>query len=56
MFREEVRKAEFLLFIMIFIVSIIAGLQCSVHFPLYSKGTQSHTCTGSLFARDHAAS
>lgn len=27
---------------MICIFSIIAGLQCSVNFPLYSKVTQSH--------------
>ena len=29
-------------FFMIFIVSVIAGLQCSVNFLLYSKVTQSH--------------
>ena len=29
---------------MIFIVSITAGVQCSVHFLLYSKVTQSHIC------------
>ena len=29
--------------IMIFIVSITAGLQCSVHFLLYSKVTPAHT-------------
>ena len=29
-------------FFMIFIFSIIAGLQCSVSFLLYSKVTQSH--------------
>ena len=29
-------------FIMIFIFSIIAGLQCSVNFLLYGKVTQSH--------------
>lgn len=29
---------------MIFIFSIIAGLQCCVKFLLYSKVTQSHMC------------
>ena len=34
---------SFIIFLMIFIFSIVAGLQCSVRFLLYSKGTQSHT-------------
>ena len=35
-------------FIMIFIFSIIAGLQCSVNFLLYSKINQSHVCIHSF--------
>ena len=32
----------FYVFLMVFIFSVIAGLQCSVNFLLYSKVTQSH--------------
>ena len=35
-------SSSFLFFLMIFIFSIKAGLQCSVSFLLYSKETQSH--------------
>ena len=35
---------------MIFIFSIIAGLQCSVNFLLYSKVTQSHIHVYILFS------
>ena len=35
--------------LMIFIFSIIVGLQCSVNFLLYSKVTQSHTYIYILF-------
>ena len=33
-----------------FIFSIIAGLQCSVHVLLYSKLTQLHICVYILFS------
>ena len=35
-------ETSYLVNLMIFIFSIIVGLQCSVSFLLYSKGTQSH--------------
>ena len=41
-------------FIMIFIFSIIACLQCSVNFLLYSKVTQLHTHVYIFFSRYHA--
>ena len=46
-----VHSSFFLNFIMIFIFSIIASLQCSVHFLLFSKGTQSHIHVYILFSR-----
>uniref|UniRef100_A0A8W4FNZ0 Uncharacterized protein n=1 Tax=Sus scrofa TaxID=9823 RepID=A0A8W4FNZ0_PIG len=45
------RSAHFFFnFIMIFIFSIIAGLQCSANFLLYSKVTQSHIHAYVLFS------
>ena len=38
------------LFFMIFILSIITALQCSVNFPLYSKVVQSHKHIYILFS------
>ena len=45
-------------FIIIFIFSIIAGLQCSVNFLLHSKVTHTvtHTCIHSFFSHYHAPS
>ena len=43
------KPLTFLIFLMIFIFSVLAGLQCSVNFLLYSKVTQSHIQVYILF-------
>ena len=48
---------KFISFVMIFIFSITAVLQCSVNFLLYSKVTPlPHTCIPSFFSHYHAPS